>query len=410
MKLLSYAKQILSLTVQKMIPVRKNVFVFTSFHGHYSDSPKYISQKIHELCDDIKIVWLLDDKWMSAPPPYVVCKRNKGLDNLLYRGMAHVIVDNVYGQKEFSQAGKYKFDKMIFSLVSFLKKKHGQYVFTTWHGTPLKRMGRDQIGNTVVDFSCPNTTMVLGNQFTLDIMHKLCFEKVPMKLLGTPRNDLLCSKSVPTNAIKEALDLPVDKKVILYAPTFRNDGKDVEGKNIHRSGLNQLKEMDFEQLFRTLSAKFGGEWVLVCRFHYHVESMVDWESLSKQYHGRIINGNLHDDMAEYLACTDVLITDASSSMFDYMLTHKPCFLYFPDLDHYKDVERGFYCDIATLPFPIATDFKALIDQIDGFREETYTEGVRSLIKNFGYVDDENSSERVAKYILQTVFKNKAGDK
>ena len=391
--------------VQKVIPVRKNVFVFTSFDGHYSDSPKYISEKVHEMCKDIKIVWLLDDKWMSAPPSYVICKRNKGFCNLIYRGMAHVIVDNVYGHKEFSQSGKYKFDKLIFSLISSLKKKRGQYVFTTWHGTPLKRMGRDQIGNHITDFSCPNTTMIHGNAFTLNIMDRLCFEKIPMKLLGTPRNDLLFKSATSKTELREKLNLPTDKKIILYAPTFRNDGKGVEGKNIDRSGLNQLREMNFEQLFHSFSERFGDEWILICRFHYHVENMVDWATLAQQHGGRIINGNLNDDMAEYLACTDVLITDASSSMFDFMLTKKPCFLYFPDLDHYKNVERGFYCDIESLPFPIATDFNTLIDKIRYFENETYQNAVDVLIKEFGYVDDEKSSERVVKYIIETVLKN-----
>ncbi|MBQ8447857.1 MAG: CDP-glycerol glycerophosphotransferase family protein, partial [Clostridia bacterium] len=263
----------------------------------------------------------------------------------------------------------------------------------------LKRMGRDQLGNDVADFFCPNTTMVLGNRFTLDIMKHLTFGKIPMQLLGTPRNDILFSSTENVRELKEKLGLPQDKKIILYAPTFRNDGKDTEGKNVLRSGINQINEIDFNGLFESLGKRFGGEWVFIGRFHYHVEQMVDWEALNKKYNGKIINGNAHDDMAEYLVCADVLLTDASSCMFDYALTRKPCLIYFPDLENYGSKERGFYIGVDELPFPVSKTGGELISAVDSFNGEKYLADVEKMFSDFGYADDENSSERVVKYIL-----------
>ena len=80
-----------------------------------------------------------------------------------------------------------------------------------------------------------------------------------MKLLGTPRNDILFSHDEIN--MKKQLNLPNSKRIILFAPTFRNDGKDVEGKNLNRSGINQLNMIDIERLFRLLHDKFGGDWV-----------------------------------------------------------------------------------------------------------------------------------------------------
>lgn len=390
------------LASQKFRPVQKNRILFTSFNGHYSDNPKYISRKIHELDPSLEQVWLVSPRYLSDLPEYVKAVDINDADQVsYYRGTAGVIVDNVYGGKEDYLTQNSFLRKLLFRIWGFLKNKKGQSVFTTWHGTPLKCMGRDQIGSNLLDFSCPNTTMILGNQYTLDIMRHLTFEKIPMALLGTPRNDPLFSSREETLRIKEKLGLPKDKKIILYAPTFRSDG-DVMNTNIHRSGLDQISQMDPERLFAALSERFGGDWTLVCRFHYHVEAQVDWDRLEKEHPGSFINGNQHDDMAQYLACADVLLTDASSSMYDFALTGRPCLLYFPDLEHYANQERGFYTPIEELPFPTAVDFEQLLHTICEFDEVRYHTGIDQMLRDYGFVDDRNSSERIAKYIIAAI--------
>ncbi len=395
----SRLKTVRTLLKRKHTRIKKDRILFTSFNGHYSDSPKYICEKIHQLAPKKELVWLVKKEYLQDLPSFV-----KGVDidspeAENYRGSAAVIVDNVYGEKETYQYGKGKKARASFRLFSFLKKKKKQRVFTTWHGTPLKRMARHQHGSTIVDFSCPNTTMLLGNTYTLDIMRDLTFGKMPMRLVGSPRNDILFTKG---EGLKEKLGLPADKQVLLFAPTFRTDDSEGMQKNIRRSGLNQLEEMDFLALFSALKARFGGEWTLVCRFHYHVEALVDFDKLSEKYGDRIINGNRFDDMAEYLACADVLLTDASSSMYDFSLTGKPCFLFFPDLEYYKGVERGFYTPIEELPFPVAETFTALTEVIQAFDEEAYARGVERMLAEYGYVNNERSALQAAEYILSEV--------
>ena len=391
--------QFVKLAKRRLSKTEKGLWVFTSFEGHYSDNPKYISQKLHEKAPDIKIVWLVKKHVLPSLPDYV-----KGVDidsgeAEIYRGRAEVVIDNVYGGRSFQRMSNSlgaKFKGFVFKA---LTNKKSQHTYTTWHGTPLKRMGRDQIGNTIYSFSCPHTTMMLGNKFTLDIMQHLTFNKIRMELIGTPRNDILFADASAAESMREKLGLPQDKKILLYAPTFRNDGKDTDGKNVQRIGLDQLNEIDFDKLFATLSDKFGGEWVFVCRFHYHVAKMVDWEGLNKKYEGKFINGNDHDDMSEYMLCADILMTDASSCMFDYSVTGKPCFVYFPDLDNYKNKERGFYMDIEELPFPVAVSFDELAENISSFDGQAYVAAIKAMHEKFGYVDDANSSERIVNYIL-----------
>lgn len=388
-----------------LVNPKKKRILFTSFNGKYSDSPKYLSESIHKLDEKIEIVWLLDNKNMNNAPDYV--KRvniSNYFKRVWHQARAKVIIDNVYGGREASLLGTTKKDKRKFRFFSFINRNKKQKVYTTWHGTPLKRMGRDQIGNNVYDFSCPNTTMILGNKFTLDIMKRLTFDKTKMQLLGCPRNDVLFTRG-EEKVFRNKLNLPTDKKIAIFAPTFRSDGQDSQEKNVERSGINQLEEIDFDRLFETLKDKFGGEWVLVCRFHYHVEKMVDWQNLSKKYSGRVINGNEFDDMSEYLVASDLLITDASSSMFDYIHTGKPCFLYFPDYDNYKNNERGFYLDIEDLPFSCSTDFNGLLDDIAKFDSDRYLSCAEKLKEELGYVDNNNSSNEIAKFILEEMKNN-----
>lgn len=392
-------KRLLKLIEYKILPIKKNLWVFTSFEGQYSDSPKYISERLYEVNPSIDIVWLVDREKINQLPQYVKGVDISGAEAKLIRCRASVIVDNIYGGNGFYLREGSRVEKIKLKIVERLVAKKGQHIYTTWHGTPLKRMGRDQIGNKVFDFVCPNTTMLLGNSFTLDIMRHLTYNKIQMELIGSPRNDILFKGQDERVKCKIKLGLPNEKKIFLYAPTFRNDGVDVQGKNVLRSGINQLKEIDLDELFRILNVRFGGDWLLVLRFHYHVTNMVDWEELNEKYDGRIINGNVNDDMAEYLMCTDVLLTDASSCMFDFAITKRPCFIYFPDLDNYQNKERGFYLDINSLPFSIATTFDELATNMMMFDEKKYIFGIESMLQELGYNDDEKASERIVDYIL-----------
>lgn len=395
---MSIKKSIHEIITNKITKVIKKRWVFISFGGHYSDSPKYLSIKLHDLDPSIEIVWCVRKQYKCLLPEYVTYVEYGSKKAAKYISSAEVIIDNVYGDRAFNIFGKGFVNhlKAIILKIGFNKKN--QRIYTTWHGTPLKKMGKDQIGNDITDLLCCNIKMLLGNRFTLDIMKHLTFDKIPMEVLGTPRNDILFDYN--ENILKEKLDIPIDKKVLLFAPTFRNDGKDVEGKNLNRSGLDQLKMIDFDQLFETLHDKFGGDWIIVCRFHYHVAEMVDWTELDRKYNGRMINGNFHDDMAEYLACTDILLTDASSCMFDYIITDKPCFLFFPDIDNYANKERGFYIPIEKLPFLVAISFDELIDRISNFNNKEYLKEIQKLKEEFGYMEDGKSSQRILEWIFK----------
>ena len=390
-------KILLGLILYKITPISKDRFVFTSFNGHYSDNTKSISDKLHELHPEAKIVWLLLPQ-IDEVPDYIERVRYDSLLSYWERGRAAVQIDNVYGFR-----ANFLFDTSLKTrlriwLFETLGNKKRQPIIATMHGTAFKKIGRAQIGNNVLGFSCPNTFLIVGDKYTEESLEYITFGQCSMGTLGWPRNDLLFNCDV--KKLKKNLEIPDNKKVILFAPTFRNDGNDTDEKNINRSGLDQLNQIDFDCLFEELSRKFDGEWIMVCRFHYHVANEVDWEQLEKKYPGKFLNGNKSDDMAEYLASSDILLTDTSSSMFDYANTGRPCFLFFPDYKNYRDKERGFYYDIETLPFPLATSFEELLNCIRSFKVDEYQIAVKELLKKIGSLDDGHASERFVNYLWE----------
>ncbi len=394
---------VLEIIKNKKIKANSKCVLFTSFDGRYSDSPRSISEYLHDISPDTPIVWQVSAEQAEYVPSYAKVILNNSEEAKVARNKSHIIVDNVFCASATSLISSKLKDRLIFAAKTIYKTKKSQVRITTWHGTPLKKMGRDQVGSKVIDFTCPNTIMLLGNTFTEGVMRRITFGKIPIKLFGTPRNDALFK--LTDDDIRNAklqLGIAPEKKIVLFAPTFRSDSNDVNNTNVFRSGIEQLKEMDIGRLLSTLKNRFSSEWVLVCRFHYHVDAFVDWNSMYQLYNGMVINGNTEPDITKYLIASDVLITDASSCMFDYALTKRPCFLFFPDIDNYIDNERGIYFDMKELPFTISTKKSELYRSITDFNYASYIGKVQSFLDSIGNVEDGKATARAVDYILKSL--------
>ena len=375
---------------QLKLPVKKNTALFSSFRGMYSDNPKYVSEKLHERCPSVKIYWVIDkDKCHEKLPEYVIPVGYQSIKYFKLACRAQVLVDNFSGQRTtIVRAGDGALRKKLLKYIS--KKRKKQFSMSTWHGTPLKHIAADEPNSETIDFNTNCEYVLAGCDFTAECMNNCFLGVLPVKKYGSPRNDILFDNSVNISAIKRKLKLPEDKKIALYAPTFRN--------SVEISGVAQMREIDFEKLFSALQAKFGGEWVLAVRVHQEVLLQIDVDGLAKRYGGRVLSGNIGDDMAEYLVCTDALITDYSSSMFDFALTGKPCFLYTPDIEHYEGEERGFYMNFDSLPFPSTRTAEGLSALIENFDAQSYRKDVDGLLKRLGNFEDGQASERVVEDI------------
>lgn len=391
---------IIYLVVYKLIPIKKGRLVFMSYHGKYTDSPRYLSEYISSHYPNYEVIWLIDSKHKKEVPANMRARLLGSIGGFMALASANIIVDNVYCNKSFTWYNNDKYGSFLYKYHSVMMNKRKQVAYTTFHGVPLKKMGRDRNNNLVKAFSCPNTVMLLDNQHSIRVFDKLTFGKVSIRKCGSPRIEYLLKQSqCDSSEIKKQMGVPIGYNVLMYAPTFRNEGKSSEGEDIYRSGLEQLESFDLEQLFEAMKRKFGGDWVMILRFHQKVASMVDWNLLNDKYSGLIINGNKYDEMNDYLSVTDLLITDYSSCMFDFSTLKRPCFLYINDYDNYRDKERGLYFGIEELPFPSASRFDDLISLIQSFDETIYMDRLSSFHKALDYVIDYNASENIAKTII-----------
>lgn len=379
--------QILNL-YKRFLPIIDNTVLFTSFRGLYNDNPKYISEKLHEIAPNVNIVWACADLKNKSFPDYVKKVLYDSPKYYSYLNRSKVIVDNYVGIRSFG----FKKSKGVF-LEKLIKRKD-QLCVSTWHGTPLKRIGASIVENKPEAYVTSCDICVAGCEYTAKNLGNAYIIQDKIQTIGTPRNDILFRKDIDEVSLKRKLKLPVDKKIVLFAPTFR--------ESVHKSGVMQFEMFDIKKILASLGEKFGGEFVFVFRVHHTVMEKIYNDDVIKDYEGLVFNGNIGDDMAEYLSVTDVLITDYSGSLFDFALTGRPCFLFAPDREHYEKVERGFYMDYDSLPFCIAENNNDLICSIENFDDEEFSAKNDQFLKFIKNAEDGFASQRIAEKIVRFI--------
>ena len=271
----------------------------------------------------------------------------------------------------------------------------------TWHGTPLKRLAFDLndvvggVSNYKDKFYRQKENwdyLLSDNPFSTEKFQS-CFMYPKEKILeyGYPANDPLYAPDREERArkIKEKLGIPVDKKVIMYAPTWRDD-------NYYEIG--QFK-FDLDLDVNRLEKEFGDEYVLLLRLHYLVVEALD---MSK-YGEFAVNGSAYDDVTDLYLITDILITDYSSVFFDFANLKRPVLYYTYDLEIYRDVLHGFYLSMEDdLPGPMLLTNDEVVDAIKNIDQiqEKYKDRYEEFYNRFCCIDDGHATERVVNKIFK----------
>ena len=323
-----HAKMVLDAPFDK---IDDKLVYFQTFSGRgYSDSPKAIYEYMMQASEykDYHFVWSFrdPDKFKSLKNDRTkIVKYRSRADNRALRIAKYWIVnyrmlDHQYPRKE-------------------------QTYVQCWHGTPLKRLGYDiKEGDNVMNslsevkekyrtdakkFSyilspSPFTTEVFASAWNLIETGQT--DKILE--VGYPRNDRLVNAGdIERKEIRKNLGVE-GKKVILYAPTWRD--------NQHTSGTGYTykTEVDFDKLRREL----GDEYVILFRAHYLIANSFDFD----KYKGFIFDVSQYSDINDLYIASDLLVTDYSSVFFDYANLHKPVVFYMYDLEDYAGEIRGFY--------------------------------------------------------------------
>lgn len=220
--------------------------------------------------------------------------------------------------------------------------------------------------------------LLCSSQRVVDIYRQAFggIDRAKIVVSGLPRNDFIfhCLKHVPE--IKKECGLPPDKIIVLYAPTFRDNG---------------LNSDIFQDVVSFLYSELPEDYCLAVRLHPALSRKVDFD---------VPVVNLSFGEAEpVLACTDLLITDYSSIIFDYAILERPMIFYVPDLEEYID-SRGFYYPFETLvPGPICRTKKALLAPIINLKSEEWIPRIKSFKNEFQPDFDGRNCERVLERIL-----------
>lgn len=263
-----------------------------------------------------------------------------------------------------------------------IPKKPGQVYINTWHGSMgIKRLGGD---NNWMEIAarCKDVTdyCVTNCTWEEEIFRSSFWPRTKFLQYGHPRNDMLINKEGQEEiraAVMKEFKLDPSKKVLLYAPTFRDSKK------------KDYLKIDLEAAVDAMEERFGGEWVVFARLHFKDQNAKN----RIRYNERIIDATQYEEMQRLLVVADAGITDYSSWAYDYILTRKPLFLFIPDIKSF-DQDRGFYYPIDKTPFPRAIKKQELKECILNFDEEDYLKKVDQFLEEKGCYEDGHAAERV----------------
>jgi len=374
--------------------VQDNIIVFESFMGRaYSDSQKALYKE------------MLKDKFFKGFTFVWAFKNPENYEYLTKNKNTVVIKYNSKGFYKYMSMSKYWITNS--RLPEYLIKKKKQKYIQCWHGTPLKRLGFDikvEGGNALntikeikekyeedakrYDYMLSPSAFCTEKFVSAFNLKKLKKENVIVEM-GYPRNDYLFNHTKQdVDKLKKSLGIPKDKKVILYAPTWRD--------NQHTAGVGYTYNLNLD--FDRLKEKLEKDYVIIFRTHYFVFNSFDFE----KYKGFIFNMSNHDDVNECYILSDIIITDYSSVFFDYANLKRPMLFYMYDLDEYQGKLRDFYFSLDELPGPIVKTQDELEEELDNISNyyERFKEKYDSFNDKFNYLDGAKCSKKVINEIFK----------
>ncbi|MDY3774848.1 MAG: CDP-glycerol glycerophosphotransferase family protein, partial [Eubacterium sp.] len=234
--------------------------------------------------------------------------------------------------------------------------------------------------------------LISANRFSTEVFERaFCVPREKIIEVGYPRNDILYSEHADEIAkeVKKEFGIPEGKRVILYAPTWRDN--QFYGKGKYKFTL----AMDLERMRK----EFGKDSVILLRTHYYIADSLDLTGLEDF----VYNGSTYNDVSRLYLASDICITDYSSVFFDYANLRRPMLFFAYDYEDYKDEIRGMYFDMNTeLPGPILQTNDELVDALHHIDviSEKYKERYDRFYDKFCHVDDGHAAKRAIDIVFE----------
>ena len=361
-------------------PVR-DLAVFESYGGlQYSCNPRAIYAELRRRAPGLECAWVTRDGQFTGPD---------GASRL------------VAGTRDYYEAiaqARYLVTNDL--MPRWYRNRDDQFYLQTWHGTPLKRIGLDieppRRPNTIAylerqNEDTPKWDLLLSpSAFATPIFRSAFAFDGEIAETGYPRNDILRSPEGEERAAqaRRLLGIPAGKRVVLYAPTWRDDAFQQGGR--YRFDL----QLDLD----AVSEALGGDHVILLRSHFNVRDPLAGGDPGPG----LVDVAHYPDIADLYLISDVLITDYSSAMFDFAVTGRPMLFFTYDLERYRDQLRGFYFDFeAEAPGPL---LRATADVIDALQDidqvgKSHHAAYEAFAARFCALDDGHAAARAVDRML-----------
>jgi CDP-glycerol glycerophosphotransferase len=359
--------------LQSRRPLR-DAILFVSWNGKQcTDNPRGIAEELRRRGDDREHIWVVTDYAAAVP-----------------EGGRAVLS----GTEEYFEAlARCKYVISNDDMQSFFRKREGQVYLQTWHGTPLKKIGfdigRPQFASGTVYFDrlaadiAKWDLLLSQNPFSTPILRRAFRFDGEICEYGYPRNDVLARGGQLAGQVRRRLGIPEGKRVVLYAPTWRDNQFYASGR--YRFDLR----LDLERAWQVL----GPDHVILVRGHHHFAN--DVQAGARRDFALNVTG--YRDISELFLVSDVLITDYSSVMFDFAATGRPMLFFTYDLEHYRDQLRGFYFDFeAEAPGPLLASSDEVLAAVrdTGAIAAQYGAAYQAFAAKYCPLDDGKAGARV----------------
>lgn len=341
----------------------------------YGDSPKYIVEEILKNNNDYDIVWITNE--VDSLPSNIRAVKPYTVKCIYELSTAKIWINNTRCK-------------------IYLRKRKEQKYIQTWHGgLALKKIEYDaesKLSNFYKKIIKNDNRMIdylISNSKFCTNMYRSAFKYNGEILeIGTPRNDVFInSLQESRKKVLEFYNISKEEKILLYAPTFRNNYK-----------LNPY-DVDFVNLKKSLEKK-GDKWRILIRLHPIIKDVNKVIKVCGEY----INVSSYPDIQELISSCDLLITDYSSTMFEAMIANKPVILYANDLNLYNN-ERGFYFSFDELPFELTQNNQELIKLVNNTNFDDLKKNYSKFKEKVGLFEKGNASKKVYELIEEIINKN-----
>lgn len=366
-----------------ILPKNRKLIVFESFLGkQYSDNPKAIYEYLRNHYPDYSMYWSIDKRkiWNFKDRNIKIVPRFS-IRWLFLMTRAKYWVTNC-------------------RLPLWVRKSDQTIYVQTWHGTPLKKLGLD-----IEQIHMPGTNtkkykrnfakesakwdyLISPNAYSLEIFRRAFNFEKKMIESGYPRNDFLvnCNNEETVSKIKQSCGLPHDKKVILYAPTWRDNQFYSKGRY----------KFDLQLDLEMLKEKLGSDYIILLRLHYLVAENLHLSGMDEF----VFDVSAYGDIRDLYLISDILVTDYSSVFFDYANLKRPMIFFVYDIEEYRDQLRGFYFDFEKeAPGPLVRKTEEVISEVRSIEQSEFTPS-EDFYKKFCHLENGKASEQVVNEIFQ----------